>query len=220
MESVEEIVFNGKIYRRYPNSQKREHRVYYTSNGFEETPVSLHRAIYEKHYGKIPEGYHVHHKDGNPLNNDPSNLEAISTHQHLSEHVIKNFENPVYVNKKMAALEKARLVAPEWHRSEEGIKWHSENAKRVWSLRTAESRVCDQCGATFDSMTHRKSDRFCSNNCKSKWRRESGIDNESRECLVCKKQFVINKYSKVRTCSRDCGNVVSGLKRRKHKRVD
>ena len=45
----------------------------------------LHRLIYEKAYGSIPEGYSIHHIDGNKLNNSIDNLEAIpkSKHHHL-----------------------------------------------------------------------------------------------------------------------------------------
>jgi len=36
------------------------------------------RKVYENNYGEIPKGYVVYHKDGNSLNDDPKNLEAIS----------------------------------------------------------------------------------------------------------------------------------------------
>jgi hypothetical protein len=36
-----------------------------------------HRAVWRAHYGDIPTGYVVHHKDGNKTNNDISNLECI-----------------------------------------------------------------------------------------------------------------------------------------------
>jgi len=50
-----------------------------------------YRKIYEQNFGPIPkdeEGrtYEVHHKDGNRLNNDPSNLVALSIKEHYEEH--------------------------------------------------------------------------------------------------------------------------------------
>ena len=45
-----------------------------------------YRKIYEKHYGSIPKGYHIHHIDFNPLNNDPSNLIAVSPEEHAKIH--------------------------------------------------------------------------------------------------------------------------------------
>ena len=42
----------------------------------ESRTLLLHREIYAKHHGPIPDGWHVHHKDHDKSNNDPSNLEA------------------------------------------------------------------------------------------------------------------------------------------------
>jgi hypothetical protein len=36
------------------------------------------RKVYEDTYGEIPRGYVIYHKDGNNLNDHPSNLVAIS----------------------------------------------------------------------------------------------------------------------------------------------
>lgn len=46
----------------------------------------LHRLIYEEVHGKIPDGYHVHHKDGNKLNNSIDNLELLEKRKHHSLH--------------------------------------------------------------------------------------------------------------------------------------
>lgn len=46
-----------------------------------------HILVWEKHHGrKLPAGWVVHHKDGNPLNNDISNLEAMPHAEHNSIH--------------------------------------------------------------------------------------------------------------------------------------
>jgi hypothetical protein len=45
------------------------------------------RYLIEKHLGrKLNEDDDVHHKDGNPLNNELDNLEIISKSQHTIEH--------------------------------------------------------------------------------------------------------------------------------------
>jgi hypothetical protein len=60
-----------------------------TRNGYTEVRVSRgkyrfkHHLIYEKHYGKIPEGMLIRFKDGNTKNFAPSNLEAVSKLEHL-----------------------------------------------------------------------------------------------------------------------------------------
>lgn len=51
----------------------------FTENG---KVVYLHRRIWEQKNGPIPEGFHIHHIDGNKENNDISNLECISKGEH------------------------------------------------------------------------------------------------------------------------------------------
>ena len=48
------------------------------------TPI--YRRIYEQHYGQIPQGYHIHHKDGNHYNNNIDNLVALSPQDHYNIH--------------------------------------------------------------------------------------------------------------------------------------
>lgn len=45
-----------------------------------------YRKIYENHFGKIPKGYHIHHIDGDPYNNDISNLQCITAEEHAKIH--------------------------------------------------------------------------------------------------------------------------------------
>ena len=50
----------------------------------------LHRYLYQKYYRcSILPGIHVHHKDGDKLNNDMSNLELLTHAQHNREHRFK-----------------------------------------------------------------------------------------------------------------------------------
>lgn len=50
----------------------------------------LQRVIYEQHFGKIPQGMIVIFKDGNTLNCEPTNLEAITRAQHLERNQDKH----------------------------------------------------------------------------------------------------------------------------------
>lgn len=46
-----------------------------------------HRWVWEQTHGEmVPEGHDVHHRDGNRLNNDPANLEAVPTPEHVAAH--------------------------------------------------------------------------------------------------------------------------------------
>ena len=168
----------------------------------------MHRYVWEFYHGEIPEGYHIHHIDGDKSNNDISNLEMIHGEKHQSGHSKKWHEQHPGVGKEN--LDKAREFANEWHRSEEGRKWHSAHSKVLRVGKRA--MVCDMCGKEFEAV-YNGANRFCSNVCKSKWRRRSGIDNISRKCLFCGKEFVSNKYDKQIYCSRGCKN--KGVKRAK-----
>ncbi len=45
-----------------------------------------HRLIWEEHYGKIPEGYVIHHINGNKHDNRIENLSCISIKEHNQIH--------------------------------------------------------------------------------------------------------------------------------------
>lgn len=50
----------------------------------------MHRLVAETFIGKIPKGYHVHHKDGNKQNNMVDNLEILSPREHSLETIKQN----------------------------------------------------------------------------------------------------------------------------------
>lgn len=51
--------------------------------------VLLHRYIWEKYHGVIPDGYEIHHKDKNRHNYDPDNLELVSIVDHHRNHALE-----------------------------------------------------------------------------------------------------------------------------------
>lgn len=162
----------------------------------------IHRYVWEYHHGEIPEGYHIHHKDHDKSNNDISNLELMLAKEHLSHHatdmVDKNYEKMIdNLNNN------ARPKAIEWHGSKKGREWHSKHAREVLSKLEDREYTCTQCGAVYKASPFGVK-KFCSNKCKSKWRREQGIDDEVRKCEYCNGHFTVNKYSKKRFCSRSC----------------
>lgn len=54
------------------------------------TPMYEHRVVAEEMIGRpLRSGEVVHHRDGNPRNNDPSNLEVLSAREHSRRHVIE-----------------------------------------------------------------------------------------------------------------------------------
>ena len=152
----------------------------------------LHRLIWQKFRGVIPKGHHIHHKDGNKLNNSIENLECISHSEHLSIHMI--------ANKKLH----------DWHKTEEGRKALGEHAKQVWKNRKIHNLSCLQCGNNFEAKQIDRA-KYCDNKCEQAARRARGDDLIDRLCIVCCNPFKINKYHKTKTCGYSCG----GLLRRK-----
>ena len=86
--------------REHPFARKQKHQ-----NGSCSYIIELHRAIYEAnlngfedvydwrdHIGKIdmefidPSKYHIHHKDHDHSNNEPSNLECLTVEEHREHH--------------------------------------------------------------------------------------------------------------------------------------
>lgn len=185
--------FLGKVYTLYYGER-------YLSRGSNR----LHRVVYEHFNGDVPNGFHVHHKDHNTLNNNPENLECIEECEHISMHKKEwHSENP---NASRDTINKHQHKCIEWHRSEEGRSWHKEHYQKTKdSLHKKISKICEQCGDEFDGLV-RVNAVYCSNKCKSAARRASGVDNEERNCVHCGSAYQCNKYTKSKTCSIACSN--------------
>ena len=56
---------------------------------FSDSGKQVSRWVAKKTWGKIGEDRVVHHKDGNSLNNRPSNLKIMSRSSHSSHHAKK-----------------------------------------------------------------------------------------------------------------------------------
>lgn len=163
---VESVVFNGRTYRRYPESDNPAHRRYFARAGHR-----LHRDVWIHHNGPIPEGMHVHHIDGNTGNNDISNLACITRNAHWDEHREEQSKRSRTPGQ-LEHLKRIRPSAAAWHRSPEGIEWHKQHAKyslararetpKVWVEKPFQ---CVWCGA--EGL--RKSDRrmYCCSTCQN-----------------------------------------------------
>lgn len=172
----------------------------------------LHRYVYEYYNGEIPKGYDIHHKI-DKYHNDIEDLELKKSSEHKQYH--KNNlteEQRDWYRKNMNDI--ARPKAIEWHKSVKGIEWHKKQYKKYEDkFRKEKEFKCENCGKVFNSSQVKS--RFCSNNCKSAWRRKEGIDNEIRTCEYCGKQFVTNKYYKTKFCSVSCSNKMKPRKVKK-----
>lgn len=163
----------------------------------------LHVYVYEKCVGKIPKGMHVHHKDEDKRNNTPENLVLLTASEHAKLHGSELTEEQLQ-KKQINITTNAMPMAKKWHSTPEGMKWHSEHAKETMKKRVLISYQCTQCGKTFETkhIYGKGENAFCSNNCKSMFRRKSGVDNEERSCEKCGAIFTANKYSKAKYCEK------------------
>ncbi|EQK42759.1 HNH endonuclease family protein [[Clostridium] bifermentans ATCC 638] len=174
----------------------------------------LHQYIWEKTNGPIPKGHEIHHIDLDANNNDISNLQllTIAEHKKIHKELSWNEERREWARNNL--IENARPKASEWHGSDEGKEWHRKHYEKYKDkIQQKQKYICECCGNEFEAIK-KPNNRFCSNNCKSKWRRNSGIDNVERECEYCKNIFIVNKYSKAKTCSLSCANKKKWEKRK------
>lgn len=172
---------------------------YYLSTYINGKRYRLHRYLYEKYKGDIPKGCEVHHIDHNKDNNDLNNLILLTKKEHKILHGRELTEKQREFYRKNLN-ENVRPKAIKWHKSEEAKEWHREQYKKTLGNRKPQKFKCKYCGIEYESMNN-GINSFCSNKCKSAWRRESGIDNEPRKCIICGEEFICNKYSKKGKCN-------------------
>jgi hypothetical protein len=204
----ETIVYKGIRFRRYPDSPHATHRRYYNPGPADRAKGvdSLHREIWKDHHGPIPEGCDIHHRDGNPLNNQIDNLIATTREEHRalhSEALHQHNTSPEH----LAHLEAIRDKAAEWHRSEEGRAWHREHGQRVWGHREPRTFQCLECQIEFLSTVYgvkaNAVGRFCSTVCSQRHHARAGTFLKERVCPIC--QHAFKSPAKRETCSRECG---------------
>lgn len=149
---------------------------YYYERGKHGNVKRLHREKYIAEVGPIPDGYHVHHKDENILNNDISNLETLSPEDHARKHPKTG---PFLPREVLAERFKAKWAVAEW-----------------------KDLTCAQCGAAFQSRAWHMATPFCSIPCQDKWR-DNAFAGEQRTCEQCSAAYWATKSTQ-KYCGRTC----------------
>lgn len=168
--------------------------------------VQLHRLIWEDHFGEIPKGHHIHHKDNDKENNDISNLECISKSEHAKLHWKDDKENRT--EKVRENIKKAHL----WRGTTDGKEYSSAHHKKLWKNAKLHKRTCTICDKKFESIS-RKKNIYCSALCHSR-----GYYKKSREkriCMYCSNEFDAYKYAPTKTCGRKCTWAIANQSRKK-----
>lgn len=91
--------YTSKCIIRPSTNPNKEYYMCYHGNNLKKYE---HILLYEAYIGPIPEGYVVHHKDDNGLNNDLTNLEIMSRSHHRITHGRK-----LYIDGKYYTLNEA-----------------------------------------------------------------------------------------------------------------
>lgn len=146
-------------------------RYYLCGNYFQKKGKRLHMEVWVYHNGPIPKGYDIHHKDTDKGNNQPENLECITEHRHMK----RPSSSEEILNKRREHM--ANIVIPkasEWHKSKEGLSWHSKQGKENWSKRETKIYECTYCGKDFETKNvyGTGQNSFCHGNCKAAYRRK------------------------------------------------
>lgn len=164
--------------------------------------IRAHTWVWINSKGDIPKGHHIHHIDGDKSNNCIENLECLVVKEHVGKHLTEERKR-----KKQELCEIIRPLTKKWHASKEGIEWHSKHAlEQCFGKWEPKQYPCQQCSNKYFT-SKRSPSRFCSNTCKSKWRRKSKIDDIEKICDQCSKIFNCNKYAKSRFCSIKCARL-------------
>ena len=147
---------------------------YWVNNTF---GLRLHREKLRLALGLTKEqmrNYDVHHIDRNRDNNDISNLQLLTKSEHTKLHALEDG--------KTLSEYKAKIPKPEFI-----------------------VKICEQCGEEYNSssnVAHKQ--RFCSAKCKARYRRANGLNDTTRICKQCGKEFICDICSRTQFCSRQC----------------
>lgn len=170
----------------------------------------LHREKYKQEFGLTEDqmkGYEVHHIDGNKDNNNILNLKLLTTEEHHKIHDKRNEAAKRHVCKKCgrtywSSVSKSVNICDRCE-----PKFAIGGSSAIMIIKT-----CKYCGAEYETKgVNRNKSKFCSNKCKSAYRRASGIDKIEKVCAFCGNTFKTDKYSGAIYCSPHCA--VTGSKR-------
>ena len=216
-DAVKEKILSGRTQILVNNDgsiiqfKKKTDDSYWVNTSFYGKVIYLHREVLRRHLKFTEEqmkGYEVHHIDGNKSNNDISNLQLLKRSEHNKIHKDSSKWTDEQMREARERMSHAREYANLWHKSEEGRAWHKEQWKKSLGKYNNEliKKKCEYCGEEYEvKFSNASISRFCSNKCKSAWRRASGADNEQRICIRCGAEYTVNKYSTGRICRKCSG---------------
>lgn len=181
-DKYKSVIYKDIEYRKYNGRRYYQPNGTYLAKGFK----SLHQQIYIDHFGEIPDGFHVHHKDHGADNNDISNLELVEKGKHALLHYherVKSGELPDKLKK--------------WRSSKKGRETLRKNAYKMHKRTPVRKFSCVYCGSVV--KTKHQTQKFCNKHKKYKGRKKVN-------CPICGKIFWKGRGKRAtQTCGRICG---------------
>ena len=163
--------------------------------------TSIHRAVYRYYRGEIPDGYIIHHIDGNPTNNDISNLQCLTNSEHRKiHHLMMPAKNSVCINCGKKFLYRSVGVS---------ARFCSAKCREIYDVKERasgryETRTCEICGKDFRTRK-RNSATTCSSKCAAVKKKKNYIPQKiTAVCEFCGKEFLTNKFHPASCCSTHC----------------
>ena len=122
----------------------------------------MHQYVWEFFYGEIPEGYCVHHIDHDKSNNEIDNLVLMKIKDHSRFHGNERAKS-CYEDMCKNLIENAVPKSKQWHKSEDGKKWHSDHAKETCKNLNPIKYICTFCGKEYESKNRygKNQNTFC-----------------------------------------------------------
>lgn len=149
-------IFDGKTYRLYKGQR-------YFRRTDKKTSKSgikyLHRAVWEYHYGQIPNGLMIDHINRDKADSRIENLRLVTAK-----------ENRMNVDPEVNQKARERMIAynsqdcGKWWQDEEKKKKRAERLSLSWKKREAFEKKCLYCGKVFTAR--HKSASYCSKECR------------------------------------------------------
>ncbi len=161
LEGPKKIEWNGKIYRR-------------DNGGHYVFSEKLHRSVWEKHFGPIPEGYVIHHIDEKKHHNGLMNLQILTEKEHRQHHakdgrlkkgclhLKKNCPNCQIEFTDESPSNNARFCS---NKCSCAYRWRTRNDEKI--PQEQRKKICKTCSAEFVDGSRGNNREYCSKKCRN-----------------------------------------------------
>lgn len=122
----------------YGKDIEKEHKYSFVHSCTRAAWFAEHRLMYKEANGDIPQGYHVHHKNHDPLDNRLENLELLPASEHIDEHI----ERLLGENNPMAQITKDPVRLARYSANMSKATAGEANGRYRWEVSDTELLDC------------------------------------------------------------------------------